>query len=186
MYCTECGHKLEDSSKFCSACGAEVNILDEIDDVPLGETTQPPALNPIVPKKERDKSSIKRTSCLLALISSLVLCFFAPFVAVNLLSFYEQPTAWQIVSNQVPVLGSIYMTTGFWASAFLFITIIVGLVTIRKSKSKMTHVLAIVAEIFMILAFIESLMWYNEGLEGYLGFGFWAIAFLLLIIISDT
>ena len=53
---------------------------------------------------------------------------------------------------------------------------VVGLITITMPRSILTRILALISEGFMVLLFIENLMWANEGLEGYLGFGFWVSA----------
>ena len=63
---------------------------------------------------------------------------------------------------------------------------VVGLITITMPRSILTRILALISEGFMVLLFIENLMWANEGLEGYLGFGFWGFCVILLLIILDT
>lgn len=185
MYCTNCGHKLEDSSQFCSFCGAKVTYSDDSSDSAFLSETKDQTMTALPSKKQEQKTRY-RIPCLLFLLIGLALCFFAPFVAITLFSFYEQPTVWQILSNQVPHIGSIFSSTGFWASAFSFITMVVGLITITKPRSILTRILALISEGFMILLFIENLMWLNEGLEGYLGFGFWGFCVVLLLIILDT
>lgn len=185
MYCTNCGHKLEDSSQFCSVCGAKVTYSDDSSDSAFlhGAKDLPTAA---LPGKKQEQKTRYRILCLLFLLIGLALCFFAPFVAITLFSFYDQPTVWQIISNQVPHIGSIFSSTGFWASAFSFITMVVGLITITIPRSILTRILALISEGFMVLLFIENLMWANEGLEGYLGFGFWGFCVILLLIILDT
>lgn len=240
MYCKKCGHKLNDTAKFCPHCGdkiikstkletnaAEVSGLptekleeqeklrsekapdeekmpfalsDDADMWEDGEATRVfvhtrptqkdlpvQVLSPTkaqIPPPQRASQALLLTKGLRLILLFLctILWLFAPFVAINLLSFYNQPTAFQILSGQTIYLGSIIKSTGFWAAAFSLAAIGTGFITIQNPRRSMARIMGILNELVMGIVLIENFAWMKDGLHGYLGAGFWGIfaAFLVL------
>lgn len=189
MYCAACGREIENTVKYCPYCGAKVKrVTEQIGNTPNSEQQirpQPHSDMVQKPQKEMDASDdfIRCLIRILALVISILLWFFAPYIAVDLFTFYQQPTAFQVVTNQVFYWGSLLESTAFWASAACLVTIALGLATITNKKHPAAHICSIIAELLMLVAFIENVSWMMKGLEGFLGVGYWGQVVLFLIII---
>ena len=118
---------------------------------------------------------------LILLIICAVLWFAAPFIAVNLLTFGNQPTALQFITDDIFYLGDLKQSTAFWAAVISLIGIILCYFFLVRQNFKAICVTAILTEIPMSIALYEGLQWEYNG--GVLGMGFWGITILFLIII---
>lgn len=189
MYCAKCGRQMENTAQYCPYCGAKVGVaaakggrLEKADRPDparlLGTAVQKPA-------KEVKKTEYKThwTIRNAALAISIILWFAAPYIAVDLFSFYQQPTGFQIVIDRVPRLASRFESVAFWASAACLLTYVFELAGMAGKKHKAAHGFAVIAELLMGIALIQHVIWTMEGLAGSVGVGYWGQVILFLIII---
>lgn len=79
MFCTHCGTKMPEDSKFCPSCGFQTGIPSQ----PPMQTpeTQPPAAQPVAPQKNS-----RHDICgVIQLVASLIAagCYFLPYVTIG-------------------------------------------------------------------------------------------------------
>lgn len=190
MYCAKCGRQMENTAQYCPYCGAKVDPA-AAKSGPLETGNRPDYVRPRGDAgqnspEEADNAGNKircriRTA---AIAVSMILWFAAPYIAVDLFTFYQQPTAFQIITNRVPHWAPLLESMAFWASAACLLTYVFGLAGIAGRKHKAVHGFAVIAEILMGIALIQNVIWTMEGVAGSLGMGYWGQLVLFLIIIA--
>lgn len=194
MYCASCGREIENSARYCPYCGTKVEPqAGNPNRISEAEKNQPvkelPCTKPERSALERAAegqngvSENRRRMRMVVYVASILLWLFAPYMAVDLFTFYQQPTAFQIVTNQVAYLGSLFESLAFWASAACLMTFIFGLPRVSDKNHTAAHIFSILAELLMGIALLQNIFWSLQGLEGYLGVGYWGQAILFLLII---
>jgi len=194
MFCQKCGTQLDGDAKFCAKCGTPTQDPGE-QATSFAPTPMPPAQQYTMPATPpayqpqpatgynppvRKVSTFKPLS-LIAIIICAILWFAAPFMAVNLLTLGEQPTALQLLTGDVFALGDMTDTPAFWASLVSAIGIGLCLLCILIKKNGGARVVAILVDILLILA---AVMMADYGLEA-IGFGYIAI-FIIFFAICFT
>lgn len=215
MYCEKCGAQISNGERFCSYCGTPINIVPyaqptisfrqpDAQDLstsqtdsgaasevrPLEQPTQPfaqPAQqNMPIRHTNSETSSETNSLCLILIIISAILWLFAPFVAVNLLTYGDQPTALQFITDDILYLGDLSDSASFWAALVSMIGIVVCFIGTLTKKDKLTRTFAIITEIPMVITLVEILMWLGDDLEDIFevaGIGYWGILVLMFIVI---
>lgn len=131
--------------------------------------------------------SNRKTICLILIIVSAALWVTAPFVAINLLTIGEQPTALQLITDDVTYIGELSESPAFWAAVISLAGIVVCFICIVMGKLYATRIIAIITEIPLMWSLVDTIMWAkNEGEKIYYinGFGFWGILLLLIVVIA--
>ena len=161
--CTYCGTLLLHEAAFCSECGKPCCKVENQD------------------KQAKNGIGLKKPLLLILLGVCAILWLAAPFIAVNLLTFGNQPTALQFITDDIIYLVNIKESSAYWAAVVSLAGIILCFFFVTRENYKATCVIAIFTEIPMAIALYEGLQWSYNG--GVLGMGFWGIAILLLIVI---
>lgn len=104
-------------------------------------------------------------------------------MAVNLFTMKNQPTALQLLTGNVPMLGDAAGSDAYLAATVSIIGIAVCLICVFTQKSKLMRVLLRVLAILtvVILAVIFFILSSDYG-SGIVGFGYWGICVLLLVL----
>ena len=177
--CKVCGTQLNPDDLFCQECGEPCCTLEEFE-------------NSITYSKEhRHKHGQKANTAdinmlgLILLIGCIILWFTAPFVAVNRLTLGDQPSALQIVFDDVVHVGDLSQTAAFWSSIISILGIIFCLIYIISGQNKQAYFIAILTEIPLAVVMFDVLSWMDnmEMVFKKLGFGYWGICILLLTVI---
>lgn len=185
-YCTSCGKELKIGAKFCTSCGRpcateEENKYKTVKPSRDTETSVP------APRYEKTGGSSKSISllCVALLIGCLVLWVAGPFIALNLLTFGNQPTAFEIVTGDVLVIGDLHDTVAFWAAAVSIVGIAVCFVSEIASAHGITCLFATITEIPFVIAILDIFDWGidMEYLLDIFGVGFWGILVMLFAVI---
>ena len=122
-----------------------------------------------------------RPFCLIVLVICLILWFAAPFMAVNLLTMGDQPTALQLITNDVMIIGKITETNAFWGAVISLIGLVVCLICTIFKKNAATRVIAIITASIMALLFATMLNSSYYEPTDVTGFGYIGIFVLLII-----
>ena len=208
-FCEQCGTQLEDSAKYCSACGYPCNSVEvsetirscrncgailQDEDRYCPECGKPcstsaigdnDAVNRPEPNRNNGKKAPKRKIFpMILLVVGLVLWFLAPFAAVNLLTLGDQPTALQIVTDDILYIGELTDTIAFWAAITSGLGLAVCFISVLAAANRAVRIVALLTELPLGWAIFEFTMW-DDGIEEWLdafGFGFWGIIILLLLV----
>lgn len=188
-FCDQCGKRLEDDVEFCYYCGEPCPALEEhekesADPVESAENNAP------TPNHNDALASSWSINglCLILLVGCAILWLTAPFVAINLLTLGDQPTALQLVMDDVVYIGELTESTAFWAAIVSIIGIIICLISTLASSYTTTRIVAAITELPMLLAMFEMIAWADdlEELFEALGLGFWGVFILLLIVVFTS
>lgn len=184
-FCEICGAKLESDDLFCPECGEPCCTLEEYENRQVGpfESVEAKVSIPSGGDNAESSSSINYL-CLILLVGCAILWFTAPFAAINLLTMGDQPTALQLVMDDVTYIGELTETSAFWAAVTSIIGIIVCLISTIASTNGVTRFVAILTELPLAWAMFEMINWADdiEELFEALGPGFWGIFILLFIV----
>lgn len=183
MYCGKCGALVSAGEKFCGSCGEAVNNSSASQ--PEQKTTQ---LRTQQQKAQKAVSDFKPV-CLVIILICAVLWLVAPFVAVNLLTVGDQPTALQFITDDILYIGDLADSAAFWAAIGSMIGIIVCFICTLAKKNTATRVMAIITEVPMAFSVVETLNWAGGDVEDVFeiaGFGFWGILLLMLVVIVTS
>lgn len=173
MFCKKCGTQLDSGARFCAKCGTPVEGEVAPKPVPAAPVYHPATHIP----KERSAATIKPIP-LIALIVCAILWLAAPFMAVNLLTMGEQPTALQLVTDDVMMIGEIAETPAFWAAVISIIGIGVCLLFTITKKGIVVRVFSILTDIVLVIAVLAMS---DFELSDTIGLGYVGIFVLLLV-----
>ena len=188
-FCENCGSKLEGDDLFCPECGEPRCTLEEYENRQVNpvESVEAKASIPSGSDNTESSSSINYL-CLILLIGCAFLWFTTPFIAINRLTMGDQPTALQLIIDDVTYIGELAETTAFWAAIISIIGITICFISAIASAHGTTCVLAILTELPLVLALFEMVIWADDAeelLEAF-GLGFWGIFTLLFIVIFSS
>lgn len=184
-FCENCGAKLEYSDRFCPECGTSCCVLDEHEDNTIDKSGIDVHTALSVDDENSTPSMDINRVCLLLLFGCIILWFTAPFVAINILTLGDQPTALQLIKGDFLYLGELTETVAFWAAIISAVGLIICIIFAFKSAYRTVRTVAIVTELPLVLEMIEMLNWADDAQELFeaLGFGFWSILILLFVVI---
>lgn len=192
-FCENCGSKLECDDLFCPECGEPCCTLEEYENSHV---------DPVIGVKSgvsvhsnsnnTESSSSINYLCLIFLIGCVIMWCTAPFIAINLLTLGDQPTALQLVMDDVTYIGELTESTAYWAAIASIIGIIICLISTIATANGITRFVAVLTELPLVLALYDMIKWADDAEELFeaLGIGFWGVFILLWIVVfaskSDT
>lgn len=133
-----------------------------------------------------DSSSNIRVPSLIAIFICAILWFFAPFIAINILTLGDQPTALQFITDDIFYIGELTESPAFWAAVFSLGGIIMCFICDIIKKPVVSRIIAVLAEIPMVWAMVNAFRWADGDMEDFFdmfGMGFWGIFLLFLVVI---
>ena len=131
-------------------------------------------------------SSTIRIPSLVVIVICAILWFSAPFVAVNLATLGNQPSALQLITGDFLHIGDLSDLPAYWAAVFSIGGIIVCFICDIVKRFVISRIVAAVAEIPMIPVMVDAYLWADGDMEGpfnRLGVGFLGIFLLFLVVI---
>lgn len=192
--CSGCGEPLEDGAAFCCYCGtqqtsvypapAPVTDTTPVNAVPTAQAT-PSHSGPSAPAStDPVLSTTERTvwDTVLSLFCGL-LWLFAPFIAINLFTMGDQPTALQYIRDDVIYLGELTESEVFWTAVITMLGIIICLIaSICKSfrTVRVTSVICLLSLAWMMGRYLYAFDGDSSVWECF-GIGYWGLALLFLI-----
>lgn len=122
--------------------------------------------------------------CLLALIIAVVVWFKGPFMAVNLLTWGNQPTAYELVTDDVLVIGDLKDTIAYWAPLIGIIAIAICIIAIFFRCGNLARIVSFIAEIPLLLAIYQATKMVDDldEIPEVLGMGFWVVFAVFIIV----
>lgn len=209
-FCTMCGTKLIPGTETSS--GTAFKMAGDLDlscESPAAKTVSsiPPAKVVIVPEMSQQmcvtnqsvevpaqetkakslshpKSSINYVSLGITVVG-LILWLVGPFIAINLFTWGEQPTALELLNDDVLYIGDLSGSTPFLAALGSIIGIAICFVCVLAKSKIVTRVAAAATLLPLLVVFIDVAQWVNDpkDLAGFFGIGFWGIAVCLLALL---
>jgi len=177
MYCTKCGNQIETGAQFCTSCGKAVNV----------QPLQPPQ-TPVYQPTITQPVAVFKPICLIAIIICALLWLATPFMAVNRATLSRnsgQPTALQIITDDVSAIGDMANSPVFWAALISIIGIAICFFCTLAKKNTATRVLAILTDISLAIAMLSTLnaLSGDAGVTEVAGIGYFGIFILLLLVV---
>lgn len=188
----------EETKEFEDKCHIVVRFLDEeaIAEKSLGKAIATVSVNietgecTILTKPERYRTKAEGISgrnvfCVFLVVCAMVLWLLCPFVATNIFTIGDQPTALNIVLGNFLYFGDLAEQDAFWAAAWMGIGSLICLFCLLGKSSGATRFFAILTAGFPILIVAAVL---SEGgtLEALFpkfgGIGFWGIGVIMILI----
>lgn len=141
-------------------------------------------------RKHRNTASIINLPALISIILCAILWLAAPFLAINILTLDNQPSALQLLMDDVTYIGSLVEDPAFWAAVGSLVGIIVCFLCVIAKKYTGSRVIAALTELPLLIALVHRFLWAADDpgttlnlLSRSLGIGFWGIALLLLVVV---
>ena len=192
-FCENCGSKLECDYLFCPECGKPCCTLEEYENRHVNQVIGVESgVSVHSNSKNTESSSSINYLCLLLLFWCVIMWSIAPFIAINYYTLGNQPTALQLVMDDVTYLGELTESTAYWAAIASIIGIIICLISTIATANGITRFVAVLTELPLVLALYDIANWADDAEELFeaLGIGFWSIFILLWIVVfvgkSDT
>lgn len=137
---------------------------------------------------ENIQSSNRNALCIVCMVICAALWAFAPFVAINLLTMGDQPSALDFITDNILYIGELTESLAFWAAVGSLIGIIICFFCATAKKRSAVHTTAILTELPMLCLIIEMFLWADdmEEFSEVFGFGFWCILVLFLVVIAAS
>lgn len=127
---------------------------------------------------------IMNVICLVALIIAVAAWFKGPFMAVNLLTWGDQPTAYELVTDDVLVIGDLKETIAYWAPLIAIIAIVICIIAVLAQCGILARIVSFVAELPMLLAIYQATKMVDDldEIPEVLGMGFWVVFAVFFIV----
>ena len=186
MFCKNCSEKLEGVEKFCGSCGEEVKGRTSpdslVEEVPIQEFNNVEQTSQIG-STDLNHSAQPNKFNLFGLIATVIaafLWFSAPFMAINLLTMGNQPTAYQLITGNVFVIGDITGTPAFLAAAISGCGILICFILIMLRQNRAVGILAFIT--CVIIGFVSfEILTSGVRFDEVVGLGYIGIFLLLLL-----
>lgn len=186
MFCSKCGDKINTGERFCGSCGEAVNVQPVNQSMPTAVYQQEPA--PADQQTSARGALSFKVLSLIALIICAILWFTAPFIAVNILTLGDQPSALQFITDQIAYIGDLTESPSFWAAVLSIVGIVLCFFCTIGNKKTATRIIAILTEIPLAIVLFRTISWVDDIKEfaAVIGLGFWWIfALLFMVIIAN-
>ncbi len=146
--------------------------------------------------KTKEKNSIVNASetqskhinviCAFFLIWCIIFWVAAPFAAVNLFTWENPPTAWELVfaNKEILLLGEVSETPAYLAAVTSMIGIVVCTIATFCKKDIVTRVASVITSVLVLLE-VNEIIRYGGDFESAgsgLGSGFWAVVIMLFVV----
>lgn len=180
MFCGKCGQRLNSEDKFCGSCGAAIDSqpVFQPDDISINQKPVTKSNTKLYPRL--------MTIPLLALLICVVLWFVAPFIAVNHLTMGDQPSAFQLVTDDVTLLGDVADTIAFKAAVISMIGIITCFICAFCKKGTALRVISALTAVISIGIVFYTLSRTRYDFGDMFGFGYIGICLLFLVACFTT
>lgn len=182
-FCEHCGAKLDEGDMFCQECGQQrLSAREYSEELFCLSSSESEAI------EKKDTSSRHSSDinyiCLVLLIVAAFLGLFAPFGAINYLTMGNQPTALQLIMDDVVYWGEITEAPAYWAAVVAMLGIVVCFIFTVAKRNQATRIVAILTELPLGFLIIQVFSWADdiEEIFDVLGIGFWGILLLLLFV----
>ena len=205
-FCTKCGSKLipgaETSSgnpfKMAGDLSFESPAVETVVSAPQKVEIFTPEVSPQTSKIERieevptheEKKEVRPESAinyvsLGVTIVCLILWLVGPFMAVNLLTWGDQPTALELLQDEVLYLGDLSDSIAFQAALASIIGIAVCFICVLAKSKNVTRIAAACTLLPLLKGFIDVSQWVDDAEEfiEFFGIGYWGIAVCLVVLL---
>lgn len=176
IICKNCGKPTVTYSSICSHCGK-----------PNGGSK-----TVITPKQTYSSTKSYSSSryreinslCLILIIFCAIIWAAVPFAAINRLTFGDQPTALQLLMDDVLYIGELTESATFWAAIISLIGIVICFCCTLMAANGVTRAVAVLTELPLLWTMYEACQWAYDAEEFFeiLGIGYWGILLLLGIV----
>ena len=201
MICQKCNASIPDKAVFCPVCGGKVEAPAPVTPDPLPEDrtvrvrrAAPKADTPdsvvyifpeedAAPVKEKLRYGIHFISLAL-LVVCLALWALPPFMAVNYDTLAAQPTALELLLDDVDYVGELTDALAYWLSIGAVGGLVLCLACVLLKSRIVTRVLAVAALAPLVIAIVNVANWAADVGEffEFFGIAFWGILVALLAV----
>ncbi|MBQ2857703.1 MAG: hypothetical protein IJE78_11415 [Bacteroidaceae bacterium] len=163
--------------------GSSVPVADVSMDMASGDCK----INSRSVKKAKSNAPISNRNIIsiILVIAAALAWMAAPFIAITGYQKGDQLSALAILIGDFTMIGEVYETRQFWVAVAAAICMVVCLICLCKKAGGAARVSALICDGIMSLILVQVYnVSYNfaEGLEDFIGSGFWIIFVLMLIV----
>lgn len=204
-FCTKCGSKLisvaetSNGNPFKMAgdlsfeSSTEKNVVSaapqkiNIPEVPLQTSTVERIEEAPVheEKKEEQAASTINYVALGLTIVCIILWLVGPFMTINLFTWGDQPTALELMQDEVLYLGDLSDSTAFQVALASIIGIAICFICVLAKSKNVTRIAAACTLLPLLKGFIDVAQWVDDAEEfmEFFGIGYWGIAVCLVVLL---
>jgi len=203
-FCTKCGSKLiseaETSSgsafKMAGDLSCESPAVETVVSVPQKintpevpqQTSKVERIEEVPTHEEKKEVQAQSTVNYVALgvtIVCIILWLVGPFMTVNLFTWGDQPTALELMQDEVLYLGDLSESTAFQVALASIIGIAICFICVLAKSKNVTRIAAACTLLPLLKGFIDVGQWVDDAEEfmEFFGIGYWGIAVCLVVLL---
>lgn len=203
-FCTKCGSKLISEAETSS--GSAFKMAGDLSfESPAVETVVSAQQKISIPEAPKQTSKVERieevptheekkeaqsetTVNYVALgltIVCIILWLVGPFMTVNLFTWGNQPTALELLQDEVLYLGNLSDSTAFQVALASIIGIAICFICVLAKSKNVTRIAAACTLLPLLKGFIDVAQWVDDAEEfmEFFGIGYWGIAVCLIVLL---
>lgn len=196
MFCNKCGASIPDGNSFCIKCGNKLNAASDISFDNLkpytAVTPQPtdkvdrfgefPTYNKVYAAQPEKTMNV---ASLIFAVIGLILWFVGPLMAVNIFTLGNQPSAFELLQDDVLHIGDLTESSAYMMALGSIIGLVICLICVFVKSNVGTRIFAALSLVPMLIGFFEVAEWVDEAEDflEFFGFGYWGIAVCLLVLL---
>lgn len=152
----------------------QTSKIERIEEVPMREET----------KEVQAQSTVNYVALGLTIIC-IILWLVGPFMTVNLFTWGDQPTALELMQDEVLYLGDLSDSTAFQVALASIIGIAICFICVLAKSKNITRIAAACTLLPLLKGFIDVAQWVDDAEEfmEFFGIGYWGIAVCLVVLI---
>lgn len=152
----------------------QTSAVERIEEAPVHEE-----------KKETQAQSTVNYVALGLTIVCIILWLVGPFMTVNLFTWGDQPTALELMQDEVLYLGDLSDSTAFQVALASIIGIAICFICVLAKSKNVTRIAAACTLFPLLKGFIDVAQWVDDAEEfmEFFGIGFWGIAVCLIVLL---
>ena len=152
----------------------QTSAVERIEEAPVHEE-----------KKETQAQSTVNYVALGLTIVCIILWLVGPFMTVNLFTWGDQPTALELMQDEVLYLGDLSDSTAFQVALASIIGIAICFICVLAKSKNVTRIAATCTLFPLLKGFIDVAQWVDDAEEfmEFFGIGYWGIAVCLIVLL---
>jgi len=203
-FCTKCGSKLiseaETSSgsafKMAGDLSFESPAVETVVSAPQKisipeapkQTSKVERIEEVPTHEEKKEAQSETTVNYVALgltIVCIILWLVGPFMTVNLFTWGNQPTALELMQDEVLYLGDLSESTAFQVALASIIGVAICFICVLAKSKNVTRIAAACTLLPLLKGFIDVAQWVDDAEEfmEFFGIGYWGIAVCLVVLL---
>lgn len=203
-FCTKCGSKLTSGTEANSGTAFKMagdlsfegpavkTVVSAPQKINIPEVPQQPGKVEQIeesPTHEEKKEAHSETTVNYVALGLTIICIIlwlvGPFMTVNLFTWGDQPTALELMQDEVLYLGDLSESTAFQVALASIIGIAICFICVLAKSKNVTRIAAVCTLLPLMKGFIDVAQWVDDAEEfmEFFGIGYWGIAVCLVVLL---